>query len=205
MALLTSELYRIKAELGHTVLTLGAVPYIGIAAIFEQVIAVYMSSGATTTSGTAITESVPAVASPFTLTLADGTGFAALARVVIDVDDRQEVVTAQSVSGTSLTALLSKAHTGTYPVTVEGGESIIREILGRIRDVKNEMADTFGEGSIRKVDELEFWQTRERTTFGNLGDQLMYWRSELSQVLCNGQGLNMWAQARAGAQRLAVY
>ena len=54
MALLTSEITRIKYELGFNVLSLGAEPYIGITQLFENVIQPYTLSGASTTSATAI-------------------------------------------------------------------------------------------------------------------------------------------------------
>ena len=203
MALLTSEIYRIKAELGHTVLTLGAGPYIGIAAIFEQVIAPYMSSGAVTTSATAVTAAPLGAA--VTLTLASATGFSAGDRVFIDVDDLQESATVRSLSGSSMGVFLKLGHAAGYPVTVDGGEGIVREILRNIRAVKQRLGEIFGEGALKQVDELGWYDTRGKTLFGNLGDQLRYWRRELSQVLSNGQQLNMWERAAGSAQRLSVY
>jgi hypothetical protein len=205
LALLDSEIQRIRAELGFAVTTVNAEPYIGFVAVFNQVIQQFMSAGALTSSSTVVTATVPAVAAPFTITLASGTGFATFARVVVDVDDRQEVVTTQNISGASLTALFSKAHTGTYPVTVEGGESIIREKLTEIRLIKDEMRDTFGEGAIKAVDELAFYPTRDRTAYENLKRNLMDRRMELSYLLANGPGLNNWANQGAAAQRVAVY
>lgn len=199
MAILDSELVRIKAELGFNVLNIGAEPYIGIAAVFSQVIQPNLSGGAATTSSTSVTAATSPT--PVTLTLASGTGFAAGVRVVVDVDDRQETATAQNLSGVSLTLMLSKAHSGTYPVTVEGGESIVRDILARIRTVRTSMATSLGAGAIRKVDELEFYNSNG-SQFGALGSELMYWRDELAAAL----GIeSMWARRRAGAQRLSVY
>lgn len=203
MALSTADITRIKAELGWNVLTVGAEPFIGVAAIFSQVIQPFMTSGATTTTSSAVTaSSTPA---PATLVLTDPTGFSAGDRVFVDVDDLQESGTIRSLSGSNLGVLLRLAHTGTYPVTVDGGEGIVREILKNIRDVKRELGQTFGEGAIKQVDELGFYATRDRTMFGNIGDQLKYWRRELSQILTNGQGINMWERALASSQRLSVY
>lgn len=190
---------RIRYELGYPILTVGAEPYIGWVSLFTQVIQPYVSAGASTTSSTAVTAAT--TPTPVTLTLTSGTGFNAGDRVVIDVDARQEIVTAQAVSGASLTVLLSLAHSGSYPVTVEGGETIVRELLRRIRETKDELGQTFGEGSIRKVDEIEFFQSGG-TLFGNLGTQLMFWREELAAAL----GMeSAWSRKRAAGQRLAVY
>jgi len=202
MALLQSELLRLKAELGFNVLSVGAEPYISIVALFDQVIGPYMTAGATTTSSTTVTaQDSPA---PVTLTLASGAGFSEWNRVVVDVDGRQEIATARLVSGATVTLDLKRAHTGTYPVTVEGGESIVREYLARIAEVKSQMAGTFGEGQLKKVDEIEFYQSGggASTLFVNLGQQLSWWRDELASILGIRSG---WQQKRAGGQRLAVY
>lgn len=209
MALLDSEIARIKYELNFNLLSVGAEPYIGVAAIFSQVIQPFLGGGATTTSSTVVVAA--STPTPVTITLASGTGFTAGARVVIDVDDRQDVVTAQSVTGASLVVALSNAHTGTYPVTVEGGESIIREILTAIRNVKNQMGSlassssiSAGTGGLKRVDDVEFHplsssaSSSSTTAFGELGAQLVFWRNELASALGLGG-------SRGGAQRCAIY
>ncbi len=199
MALTQSELERCKYELGFTLIGT-AQPYIGdIVSIFETIIQPYLSSGAITTSSTTVAAAT--TPGPQTITLASATGFSTGCRVVLDVDERQESATVQSVTGSAISVLISKAHTGTYPVTVEGGESIVREILGHIRTVKAEMAQTFGVGSIKKVDEIEFYQTGGGRIFDNLGAQLGFWRDELASVL----GIqSLWASRRGGSS-IAVY
>lgn len=200
MALTTAELARLKQELGFPTLLVGADFYIGISSVFEQVIQPYMQSGASTTCATAVTAAT--TPTPATLTLASATGFAAQNRVVIDVDDRQEIATVQSLASPAITVLLTKAHTGTYPVTVEGGESILRDILGKIAAVKSEMGSTFGVGSLKAVDEVEFYQSGQRTLFGNLGSQLRFWRNELASCL----GIeNIWERKRAAGSSVSLY
>src|SRR5215471_2659866 len=120
MALLDAELNRIRYELGYPGLSVLAEPYIGIAAVFTRIVQPYLLSGASSTSSTAVTAATAPTL--VTLTLASATGFDAGARVVIDVDARQEMVTVESVSGSTISVLLKLAHTGTYPVTVEGSE-----------------------------------------------------------------------------------
>lgn len=201
MALLASELDRLRIELGYPVLTQGAEPYVGITSLFTQVIQPYLSGGAITTSSTSVAVNSPAALS--SITLASPTGFAAGARVVIDVDSRQETVTVESLSGSVITALTSLAHSGVYSLTVEGGESIIREYLRYIRDVKAQMALAFGQGALKAVDEIQWYDIKgAKTLFGNLGDQLMYWRDELAAAL----GIrSMWAYRQGGSSRMSVY
>lgn len=207
MALLASEVWRIKGELGYNLLNIGAEPYIGVTSIFDQVIKPFLSSGAVTTSSTAVTaQGAPA---PVTLTLASAAGFSQFDRVIIDVDSNQETATVRAISGSQITVLLSGAHSGTYPVTVEGGEAVIREALSRITSVKAQMATVLGEGQLKKVDEVEFYQSPAAISaglggglFAQLGAQLTFWRGELSAYL----GVeSMWSRKAAAGQRLAVY
>lgn len=200
--LLDAEIARIKFELGYNLLEVGAVPWIGVTQIFEQIIQPYMGSGAATTSATTVTAA--STPTPVTLTLASGTGFASGQRVVIDVDDRQEVVTARIVTGAALTADLSLTHSGTYPVTVEGGEVIVRECLRNIRNCKTRMGSTFGAGALKKVDEVEWYNSSSQSTFGGLGQELMTWRDELAAA-CGDVGLNLWRRRQQGGSRVSVY
>lgn len=199
MALLDSEILRIKAELGFNLLTINSEPWIGHTAIFEQVVQPFMTAGAKTTSSTSVTAAFEPT--PVTLVLTSPTGFTECARVVVDVDGRQETATAQAISGSNLTVMLSKPHSGTYPVTVEGGESIIREILGYIRATKEKMSESYGTGALKSVDEISFYQAGQQTYFGLLGDQLKYWRTELASAL----GLSAIANRRSAGSTLSVY
>lgn len=201
MALLDSEVVRLRYELGFNTLSVSAEPYIGVTALFEQVIQPYLTAGAATTSSTAVTAAT--TATPVTLTLASGTGFASGCRVVIDVDDRQEIVTAQNVSGASLTVLLTKAHTGTYPVTVEGGETIIRDLLGKLRHVADKLESAATKAAIKRVDEIEFFgDSASGGVFGALQVQRDYWRDELAGAL---GVVNLWKRRRGSGARTAMY
>lgn len=201
MALLDSEVQRIKAELGYNLLTIGAVPYVGVTQLFEQIIQPYMTSGAITTSSTTVAAAT--TATPATLTLVSATGFAALARAVVDVDDRQETVTVQSVSGLTMTALLKLPHTGTYPVTIEGGESIVREVLGRIRKVQDQISKAVATAGLKRVDVIEFHGSTVTTSqTAMLEKQLAYWRDQLAAALGVA---NLFKERASAGQVLSVY
>jgi hypothetical protein len=190
MALLASELQRIKYELGFPVLETGAEPYIGIAAVFDGVIKPYLSAGANTTSATVVS----AATSPTltTLNLATATGVSANCRLVVDVDDAQELCMLQSISGTSACVYLSNAHTGTYPVTVEGGESIVRNLLRKLRAIDKAQEEAIDGAGVKKVDEIEFFggnSSRSGSTqFADLSTQREHWRNELRRVLFGAGG-----------------
>ena len=194
MALLTSEISRIKAEMGFPLLSVGAEPYIGIAAYFDQVLQPYALAGAVTTSSTPVTAA--ASPTPQSLTLASATGFSTGDVVIVDVDSRQERATIQSLSGAAMTVQLTLAHSGTYSVTVEGGESIIREILrelGRLASgigaARSTISTLSSSAGIKKVDEVEFFGGG--SSVGAQGvdpvTQMLklreYWRDELASVL----------------------
>lgn len=183
MALLTSEIQRMKAELGLNVLTIGAVFYADVTLFFEQVIATYLSAGAATTCATAVTAATaPALVS---LTLASVTGFTAGDRIAVDVDSRQERPIVESVSGSTIAVLLSKAHSGTYAVTVEGGEVIVRDCLAQIENVRGAMKRATSRAGIAQVDEVKFFQSTNGKSgaFGDLTNQLAYWRGELASAI----------------------
>ena len=206
MAILDSELERIKGELGYNVLTIGALPYVGFSQMFTNVVQAYMSTGASTTSSTAVTAATSPT--PATLTLASGTGFASGVRVVIDVDDRQEIVTAQNVSGASLTVLLTLAHSGTYPVTVEGGETLIREQLARLRAINAQITAAASTAGIKRVDVIEFYGGGTGGQGGGTAqiDVLYKQRDRARDELASLCGLrNLWRERNAGVQRVAMY
>lgn len=211
MALLTSELTDLRVALGYNALGVNAEPYVEYHAIFDRVVVAYLQAGATTTSSTAVVASSNGAFAPVTLVLASATGFTAGDRVIVDVDTRQEEATAQSLSGTNLTVQLKLAHTGTYPVTVDGGETIVRRLLRRIHAVQDQMAkpttlQMAGSGGLKKVDEIEwhglsttaYWST----PFGTLSKELMRLRDELASAL----GVqNLFRVRQGGGLSMAVY
>ena len=200
MPLTDCELNTIKCELGYNLMAVGAEPYIGVTQIFEQVIQPFLLEGADTTSNTTVT----AASTPtfVTLTLADPTGFTVNSKVVIDVDSFQESATIRSISGSDIEVALTGAHSGTYPVAECGGLTIVRDVLAKIAAAKDQMAENYGAGSLKKVDEIEFYDTGGITRFGALGQNLRYWRNQLASYL----GIvNMFEYRRGQGLRTSIY
>jgi hypothetical protein len=185
MALLDSEIQRIRFELGYNLLEAGAEPYIGVVEMFSQVIQTYTNAGASTTCSTSVTAA--STPTPVTLTLTSATGFAQFDRVIIDVDSRQEAATVQAKSGSTITVILSGAHSGTYPVTVEGGESIVRELLGQLIALSSASGIVSKLGSqagIKKVDEVEFFGDDSKTSrLSSVKSVQKHLRQELADAL----------------------
>ncbi len=199
----TSEVQRLRYELGYNVLQVGAEPYIGVTQMFEQVVQQYTTAGATTTSTTAVVASESPA--PATLTLASATGFAAGDRVVVDVDELAEVATIRALSGSTIVVLLHFAHTGTYPISVEGGEGIIRELLAELRRWMGNggyirtLAQTNG---LKKVDEIEFDGNMTLSRRRELDAMRMSLRDELASVIgCP----NMWRERGQSGGTIARY
>ncbi len=174
MALLASELQRVRFELGYNVLSAGAEPYVSYVALFDSVVQAYLNSGASTWSSTEVAATTTPVA--VALTLDDVEGFHAGDRIVVDVEDAQETPMVRSVQGSAVVVYLTKAHTGVFPVTVEGGEAIVREQLRailRARAAQEALAGSGGSiqsalissaGGLKKVDEIEFYPASTSTT-----------------------------------------
>lgn len=204
--LTTGEITRIKSELGFNVLSLGAEPYVGVTQYFEQIAIPNLQAGAVTTSSTVVTASgTPA---PVTLTVVSATGIAMFDRIIVDVDNSIEMATVRAVSGTSVTALLSLAHTGTYPVMVEGGESLVRYYLAKCRTTAEQIAsfgDSAGIKSADKQDVVFFGAQGEMNAGQTLGGLLKFWRSELCKLLFGVGDLGQFGNGGGGGSRLALY
>jgi hypothetical protein len=204
MPFTTAELWQIKAELGYNLLQTGAVAYIGVTQIFEQVINENIDAEIATTAVLSSPISEASSPTPQTLTLTSVTGFSAGAVVHLDVDERLERATIQSLTGSNIVVQLQKAHSGTIPVSLDGPIPLAKEILRKIRLTKDEMAETFGEGALKQVDEVKFYQQGDSSMFGLIGDQLRFWRNELASIL----GVtNMWElkPSTGGITSMSVY
>lgn len=191
-----SETATVQSVTGSVVTLLLGKPHQGTYPVTIQ------STGVMTSSSTIVAAiSQPPV--PIPVTVADATAFTAGSRVVVDVFSRQEVAPILSVVGNVLTLLLTKGHAGTYPISQESGETLVRGILGKLRNIANVLdgggpdggvdamsSATAGLG-IKKVDEIEFFGSASgaggATLAGNTIQQQLamreYWRDELAGIL----------------------
>lgn len=156
--LTTAELMRIRAELFDNVLDLGAVPMIDIHAIYTSVIQPNLSSSSTAATSSTTTVSA---AGPSVLTLADVTGISAGTRLVIDVDGSREVCTVRAVTGSTVSVICQQTHSGTYPVEIESGLTIVRGVLADLEAVDQRQRVSVSSAGVKKVDEIEFFSQSE--------------------------------------------
>jgi len=191
MPLLTSEVQRVRYELGINLLEVGSEPYISTQRVIDEIVQTYLQAGAETTSATAVTAAT--TATPATLTLASIANFTVGDEVVIDVDSRRESATIQSIAGSDVVVLLTLAHTGTYPVAVYGGLTQIRDILSKIKAVAGLLGTkAFTAAGLKQVDEIIFETgAKGSSLLESLKDARMYWRDELASAV----GVpNFWRQ-----------
>lgn len=203
MALTTGELWRLKYELGFNVLNEGAEPYANVVSYFELVVLPSLNAQADTTSSTTVTATSDGEPAPVTLALASGTGISVHDTLVVDVDVRQELPTVQYVSGNDVTVMLAKAHSGTYPVSVEGGITIVRGLLRRLRDISRRLGeDGVDSAGIKRVDEITFKDGAEQSAWIELKNDQMNLRDELASAL----GIeNVWRKKQAGSSLMELY
>lgn len=158
---------------------------------------------AVTTSSSTVVPSLIAPPRSVDLILASATGFTVGNTIVIDSDARQETATVTAINSNTVTVYLNKGHTGTYPVTVEGGESILRAILQQIQIIaplggqyggrsSGSLQDAADAAGVKKVDEIEFFGPTAgvngaSAANGNPIQQQMflleYWRDQLSYAI----------------------
>ena len=204
----TSELQRIKHELGINQLDVGAEPYVGITRYFEQIVLPNLNSGALTTTITEVTAS-PTSPVSVGLTLASAVGFNMLDHVVVDVDAARETATIQSVTFNTIVVQLSKAHGagGAYPVEVEGGLAIVREYLGYLRKIADRIQRFGARAGVKKADEVEFFggahgRAAEANGFQTLEQMQQHFRQELCMLLF---GVGNIAAFGGSGSRIAQY
>lgn len=202
MALLVPEIQRIRFELGYNVMGVDAEPYLTYFGTIDRIVTLYLNAGATTTSSTAVAASDSPTQR--TLVLADATGFVAGATVYIDLFPQQERVFVQSVSGNSIVVYLQKAHAGTYPVTVDGGEAIVREKLAQLYAIDDRLGTSaLNSAGLKKVDEIEFYGDSVKIT---QIAQLERLRDKRRDELASALGVvNLWRVRRGQGQCVAVY
>lgn len=196
MATLTAdEMARIKLELGDTVLNVGAEPWIGIRSVWDVIRTNVISSDtAATSSSTTVS-----AAGPTSITVASATDLSAGVVVQIDVGAQRESVEIRSVSGSVLSVICDKTHTGEYPVQIESALTLVRGVLSDLRRLEQiNTLDSFSALGLRRVDEVE-WDER------GAGYWLEWGKAQLRRRLATACGVGWIYSASRGSSALEVY
>jgi hypothetical protein len=204
MPLQPNEVQRLKQELGFNQLTLGAEPYIGITQYFEQIVLPNLQdSGLTSSSTTVAASGTPALV---TLQLLSATSFTPMCRAVVDVDENQETAQVSSVVNNSIALFLSLAHAGTYPVAVEGGLSMVRDYLRKLRNVAVTLEKVPSRAGVQKVDTIGLeTKAGQATQLDTLLAAQKNWRAELCQMLFGVGQISEFRRSGAGGSRIARF
>lgn len=208
MALTAAEIQQIRAELGYNQLTISAIPYISYVALFDDVVRNNVHEGASTTSATVV--AAAATPTAVALVLTNATNFTAGDRVLVDVDSLQEEATIRSITGSTISVILSLAHTGTYPVVVKGGVQIVRALLKRLQAVGTQLDSIVSTAGLKRAEDIEWYQAQGGASGGSAQLAALYaqrddLRDQLS-VACGVQ--NRWKtvlRAGGGASGSVLY
>jgi hypothetical protein len=157
MAITDSEVESLRFHLGYGNIGLGTSTYSpdGFKELFRDVVAAYLTGDSETEATATIAAGKVAAVTPGAMT-----DIVARARLVVDVGDDAEIVTVKSVTATTFTARFAKAHSGTFPVSLLGGQARLRLLLHTADQAWEAMQNgDIGENAgLKKVDEVEFYQ-----------------------------------------------
>lgn len=189
------EMQRIKYELGDTVLNVGAQPWIGIRSVWNVIKDNVLGSDTPPTSSSTTVSAVGAVS----ITVASVTDLVAGTRVQIDVDGQRETCTVRAVTGSALSLITRKLHSGTYPVEIESSLTIVRGIISDLTQLEqvNTLA-SFDQLGLRRVDEVE-WAEKGASYWIEYGKQI------LRRKLASACGVSWIYSASRGGSGLEVY
>lgn len=217
MSLRDEEVVRIKAELGYNITGVGADVYIAYTAVFDRAVQPYLIDPSTTSS-TAVTAvaggasvALTLASNPPSLSSTQSNAFVVGSKVVVDVGAAQETSIITSLNGLSATMVLANAHSGTYPVVLQGAEQFIRDILTRIDAIQAEMLNVAPKtaGLQALVGELEFvsgGSSRGRPG-RNKFEELLFQRTIARRDLAAAIGVPYLAdvRGRSGGQLTELY
>lgn len=201
-------------ELGYSGLTLSALPYAfdGVTQIFLQVLQPYIQQGNLTTSSTPVTANANPTLTAITvasLTSNPTSGPTTMVVgdvLIVDQGIYQERSYIETITGNVIGCMLQNPHVGTYPVTVESGESLVRACLRECVLIAQRISNVSAQVGIKKADEVEFYAstTTQRSAREELLALQKYWRDELG-VVCGLDNLRSRRPASSGGSMMTNY
>jgi len=193
------EIFRVRREVLDNVMAYGATPYVSILSVYQIVKDYVLSSSVDpTTSTTAVTDAGPTV-----LTLASVTGLNAGDRVVVDSDDQRETLTIRAITGSTISVVCRKTHSGTYPVEVESGLTLVRGLLSDLITLEGLERDAPAQAGLKRVDEVE-WDNGG-STIRTLSNRRMQLRMELANACGIGWVIRDILARNSGGNAQEVY
>lgn len=201
------EIQRLKFELGYNIVQVGAEAYLldGYAAVFDKAIEPYLvdlgssSTTVVTAAGTPTAVAITVASNPAITGLTNqNLTFVQGSTVVVDVGPMQETgVCVLGITGLVLTMQLQLAHgtVGSYPVLLQGGEQVVRDLFTRLDVIKGELLNTSPKtAGVEQVDEIKLSAAEKgRRGRRNKFDDLLCQRDLARKDLASALGVpNLW-------------
>ncbi len=219
MGLRAEEVLRMKWELGVSITLLGAEPYITYLAVFDRAIQPYIIDPSTTSTtlvaASAIATGQQVAVTVTTIPLLAGTFTAAFTvgtTVTVDVGPAAETSQILVVSGTTIWLTLVNAHgaSGAYPISMAGGEQVVRDILSRLDAIKSELTNIAPKAAgIEQIDEVRIYPattTGSRRGSRDKFESLIQQREQARDDLGEAVGFpNLRTMRKRGGSRVEVY
>ncbi len=202
MALTSSEIQSLRFHLGYGNIGVNAYPYTpdGFYELFTQVVAPNLETAAVTSSTTAVTAGTTQA-----ITVASPTDIVVNTSLVVDVGDEAEVVIVKAISGSTVTAAFTKAHSsGGYPVAIMSGEARLRMLLWDADQAWKSAQNS----KITKTAGLKQLGQGEIEWFPNgsvLSDSLEHYKSIVMTISLLVRVEPSWAEALGRSTRLEAY
>lgn len=176
-SLSSSEVDSLRHHLQYGNISSDAEPHTpdGFQALFEQVIAPNLTTGAETASASAITQGL-AIVTPVSMV-----GVVPRATLIVDVGDDAEIASVKGTTGATFSARFQASHPAGCPIAVMSGTARLRMLLHRADGAWTAIQDpsvgaTAGLQSVDKGDVV--WQPGGRV----VKDRLAHYRSIVDQI-----------------------
>jgi hypothetical protein len=215
VSLRAEEILRVKFALGVSVTLIGAEPYITFLAIFNVAIQPYIIDPTTTSSSVVagssqptaiVVASIPVIAGSVTPAFTVGT------TVTIDVGPTAEQSQILTISGTTIWVTINNSHgsNGAYPVTMAGGEQVVRDILARIATIEGQLSNFAPQSAgVEQVDEIKLYPattTGSRRGSRDMFESLVQQREQARDDLGEAVGFpNLRTVKKSRGNSVAIY
>ena len=196
---------------------MGADAYIQYIAVFDRAVQPYLIDVGTTASTTVVANALGAIttitvaANPVSTTSTQALSFVVGSNVIVDVGPAAESAVVTAISGLAFTMTLFNAHSGTYPVILQGAEQIIRDCFARLDQIKNEMLTVAPRtaGLAALTGELEFFSSGRNNRKGGKSkfEDLLFQRKIARMDLAGALGVPFLDSSRpsGGGTSFEVY
>lgn len=195
-SLTDDEMSRIRAELADNILNANASLYVDVRSLYSVIRDNVLSSTiAATSSSTTVS-----VAGPTSITVTTVAGLVVGTMIQLDADSQRESVRIRAISGSVLSVICKKTHSGTYPVENESALTLVRAVMSDLAALEQGAAlDSLDSLGLQQVDEV-IWRTDQ-----NITQSIETARGALRKRLASLCGLGWILAAGTNSNAFEVY